>query len=107
QPTEGAQKADPSADASVGRMASRPIELNETGPVRAPSTNGATQPRQQQPLRAELQMNQQSTETRQSRMADTPKRELTPEQTRVTQVIDYVRTLIELGDKPVWSLASY
>jgi very-short-patch-repair endonuclease len=40
-------------------------------------------------------------------MADTPKRELTPEQTRVTQVIDYVRTLVELGDKPVWSLASY
>ena len=40
-------------------------------------------------------------------MPETPKRELTPEQARVTQVIDYVRTLVELGDKPVWSLASY
>ncbi len=40
-------------------------------------------------------------------MADTPTRELTPEQTRVTQVIDYVRTLVEMGDKPVWSLANY
>ena len=40
-------------------------------------------------------------------MADAPKRELTPEQTKVTQVIDYVRTLVEMGDKPVWSLASY
>lgn len=32
---------------------------------------------------------------------------LSPTQRGVTQLIDYVRTLIELGAKPVWSLASY
>lgn len=32
---------------------------------------------------------------------------LSPAQRGVAQLIDYVRTLIELGAKPVWSLASY
>jgi len=32
---------------------------------------------------------------------------LTPAQAGVTQLIDYVRVLIELADKPIWSLASY
>ncbi len=36
-----------------------------------------------------------------------PKPELTPEQKGVTQLIDYVRVLLELSDKPVWSLGSY
>jgi very-short-patch-repair endonuclease len=37
--------------------------------------------------------------------ADKP--ELSPSQRGVTQLIDYVRVLIELSDKAVWSLASY
>ena len=36
-----------------------------------------------------------------------PKPELSPAQRGVSQLIDYVRVLIELADKPVWSLASY
>jgi len=32
---------------------------------------------------------------------------LTPAQVGVTQLIEYVRVLVELADKPVWSLASY
>ncbi|MGE0278105.1 MAG: AAA domain-containing protein [Nitrospiraceae bacterium] len=39
--------------------------------------------------------------------ASQPKPELTPTQRGVTQLIDYVRVLIGLSDKPVWSLASY
>ena len=36
-----------------------------------------------------------------------PKAQLSPTQIGVVQLIDYVRVLIELADKPVWSLASY
>lgn len=36
-----------------------------------------------------------------------PKAQLSPTQVGVVQLIDYVRVLIELADKPVWSLASY
>jgi very-short-patch-repair endonuclease len=39
--------------------------------------------------------------------AELPKRELSPEQIGVSQLIDYVRTLVELSDKAVWSLSSY
>jgi len=41
------------------------------------------------------------------RPAAPPKAALTPAQAGVTELIDYVRVLIELADKPVWSLASY
>jgi len=40
-------------------------------------------------------------------VTESPKRELSPEKVRVTQLIDYVRTLVELSDKAVWSLGSY
>ena len=39
--------------------------------------------------------------------AELPKAQLSPTQVGVVQLLDYVRVLIELGDKPVWSLASY
>ncbi|MPZ36181.1 MAG: AAA family ATPase [Rhodospirillales bacterium] len=92
-----------------------PGDLPAGWPTRSPaepaakiSLDGVTaRPRQQQPLRAESPSPQQPTEPRPRPMPETPKRELTPEQARVTQVIDYVCTLVELGDKPVWSLASY
>lgn len=38
---------------------------------------------------------------------DPAKSALSPTQRGVTQLIEYVRVLIELADKPVWSLASY
>lgn len=38
---------------------------------------------------------------------DKPKPELSPPQGGVTQLIEYVRVLIELSDKAVWTLASY
>lgn len=41
------------------------------------------------------------------RQATSAKAVLTPAQTGVGQLLDYVRTLIELGDRAVWSLASY
>jgi very-short-patch-repair endonuclease len=39
--------------------------------------------------------------------AAAPKPDLSPSQRGVTQLIDYVRVLIELSDKAVWSLGSY
>jgi very-short-patch-repair endonuclease len=39
--------------------------------------------------------------------SDSAKPELSPGQRGLTQLIEYVRVLIELGEKPVWSLASY
>lgn len=39
--------------------------------------------------------------------AEPPKAQLSPTQVGVVQLLDYVRVLIELADKPVWSLASY
>ena len=38
---------------------------------------------------------------------DSAKSAQSPAQRGVTQLIEYVRVLIELSDKPVWSLASY
>lgn len=42
-----------------------------------------------------------------TRPAVAPRPPLSPEQAGITQLIDYVRVLIELADKPVWALASY
>jgi hypothetical protein len=39
--------------------------------------------------------------------AHAPKPEMSQEQRGVTQLIDYLHVLIELADKPVWSLSSY
>src|SRR6266851_8576393 len=39
--------------------------------------------------------------------SDSPKVHLSPTQVGVVQLIDYVRELVGLADKPVWSLASY
>ncbi len=39
--------------------------------------------------------------------SDAPKAHLSPTQVGVVQLINYVRVLVELTDKPVWSLASY
>jgi hypothetical protein len=39
--------------------------------------------------------------------SESPKVHLSPTQVGVVQLIDYVRVLVELADKPVWSLASY
>ena len=102
QPTRPVSSTTTSA--STPRQSSEPIPK---GPVDGTSNKISDESRQEQPPRAESSKPQRPTEPRPRQMPDTPKRELTPEQARVTQVIDYVRTLVELGDKPVWSLASY
>ena len=42
-----------------------------------------------------------------SDLGDPAKASQSPAQRGVTQLIDYVRVLVELADKPIWSLASY
>ncbi len=46
-------------------------------------------------------------ETSRSSSVESPKAHLSPTQIGVVQLIDYVRVLVELTEKPVWSLANY
>lgn len=70
-------------------------------PIQAPAP-----PFQQQRVNPELRMTPPDEPSTVARpQADKP--ELSPSQRGVTQLIDYVRVLIELSDKAVWSLGSY
>jgi hypothetical protein len=64
------------------------------------------EPNRQQ-FRAERPMDATSMSQQPATAPGSPKPELSPAQHGVSQLIDYVRVLIELADKPVWSLASY
>lgn len=95
------------ATTSTGLIDPKLAPKPSASPAEPPPAKATTGPRQDRPPSAELPPPQKPTEPRARQMPETPKRELTPEQARVTQVIDYVRTLVELGDRPAWSLASY
>ena len=62
---------------------------------------------QPEPMVSELPIESMKQASAMSGPNNTSKPEMTPAQRGVTQLIDYVRVLIELADKPVWSLGSY
>lgn len=94
-------------DGSSRRPGNPSAEPKVTGPTAAAADNRIPPLRQQQPSRAESPILQRPMEPQPRPVTDTPTRALTQDQAKVIQVIDYVRTLAELGDRPVWSLASY
>lgn len=71
-------------------------------PIQAPAS-----PLHQQRAQPEMRITPPDEPSADAVRPDADKPELSPSQRGVTQLIDYVRILIELSDKAVWSLESY
>jgi hypothetical protein len=109
---KSAAAAPPQTSSAVPPRQAAPAQKNETQSGRAeqaPSSEPKKPNFRPEPAPVDARPQKESTNKSSvgSGHGDPAKSALSPTQHGVTQLIEYVRVLIELADKPVWSLASY